>query len=544
MTSARHGALLTFALFAGLVALKLQVNMGVRAWGPDGSLYVEVARNVRDGHGLVSWISMYHAGVEHFPFPTPLYPAWPTLLGLVARVVPLDLAAVWLPTFLFFGAVILARKLALALWPGPLFPYLWEALDAGHLALLLLGYNALFFEYTSRPYTEGLAFFTLFLFLARAKGFFAAPTALRAAELGAWAGLLILVRAQMFLVTLALGAVFVWAAVALAPRARWARLGAAAAAGWGLALAPQFAHLATFYEPLGLGALLRFEQFRPTPLLAPVKMLIAIDGPVAYALDRARGFVQAYAIDGAFAYRKNFGFFQWAPALAAAGVLLAAATLPRADTRAALHRAVDALRRPEHGHRVLLGLLALGGYFSIHTLHKSYGQEWNFATRHALTVLFLFAWGVVALARGAGPARAAAVAIVAISAWHQARDLQTLFETVVEEEAGTRGYRPGLTGWLAAEKARKGSLVLVSEQATRLAVALPEVPIHWVWWKTSHADLVAIFEARDADYLLVLNDSPPSAFADDPAFAVRFEEVFADLSGARVYRLRQPGAFP
>lgn len=518
------------ALVAGLVALKVQVNAGVRDFGIDGSLYFEVARNVRDGRGLVSFVSLMNAGVEHFPYPTPLYPIWPLILGYSGRVVPMELAAVWLPTLFFLGTVLLADRLARRLWPGALFPTVWEVPDRGHLAILMVGYNPLFFEYTSRPYTEGLAFFGLFGLLFRVRRLFDAPSAARGFEVGLWTGLLILVRAQMFLVTLVLVATLGLGLVAWAGRGRWLAVAAAATVGWAVALTPQVAWLSTFYHPLGFDALLRFDAFRASDALQPLVTLRPAPSPLAWLGDRAEGFIVAYRNGGKYAYMQNFGILHWAPVVALA--------LGAARWREALGSARTLVRDPARGADLYLVLLALGGFLSLHTLHKDFGSEWNFALRHALTVLFLFAWGLVALGRRAGPGAFAAVAITAITAWRLGFDMQDVYLDVEKEAASGSTGRPAAARWLAEQRDADPGLVVAGSDVQRLAVAVPGLPLHSVWSDTSGSDLEAL-SGRLGVKTLVLDRAPEKyAFGTDPGFLSAWEPVADDLSGMSAWRRR------
>lgn len=528
---ARARRLLSFALLATLAVLKAQIAYGSVIFGPDGAYYLEVARNVRDAAGLVSWISMYHAGVESFPYPTPIYPLWPLLLGYVGRVVPIEGAAAWLPTLLSFGAVVLLARHARALWPRPLLPDLWDVPDAGHLAVLVFGFNPLFLEFSSQPYTEALGFFVLFWTLERARPLFAGDAGFaRAVEVGAYAGLLILVRAQMFLFTLVLVGAFALAVLLWRPRRRWAGLAVAAAAGWALALAPQFAWLTTFYPgPLGLGALLRFERFQPTELLPPVKMLISIPDPIAYLRDRAVGFELAFRAEGKYAYAREFGHLQWAPFLALAGWL--PVMLRRGGPRSIL----AAVRSPAAGPALVFALLALGGFFSIHTLHKTFGATWNFGTRHALTVIFLFGASVVAAAARPGLPRVGALVLLTLTLSHHWDRARALVGAAEKEIAAAATYRPGLVAFLARERDARGRLTVVSEQSTRLAWELPGVGFHWFWARTRFEDVEALFVERAADYLVVPASGSMDAIGD-PRFASRYVMVHAGLSGMAVYR--------
>jgi hypothetical protein len=90
-------------LLVGLLALKFAVRADEPALDPDASYYYDIAAHVRDGDGLVTDVSLFNAGYDLLPAPDRVYPLWPLVLGLRRRVVPLDLAAVWLPTLFYFA---------------------------------------------------------------------------------------------------------------------------------------------------------------------------------------------------------------------------------------------------------------------------------------------------------------------------------------------------------------------------------------------------------------------------------------------------------
>src|SRR5205085_4186368 len=77
----------TFLLFLALLVAKIVETVRAVGTSIDGGYYTDIAEHVRDGDGLVSDVSLYHAGVPSFPYPTPIYPLWPWLLGLLSRVV-------------------------------------------------------------------------------------------------------------------------------------------------------------------------------------------------------------------------------------------------------------------------------------------------------------------------------------------------------------------------------------------------------------------------------------------------------------------------
>src|SRR5687767_6868286 len=114
------------ALLVPLVALRLTHAAALPDLPEDGT-WLEVARSVRDGDGLVSWT------VAPYPGPSPLPPGWPVLLGAASRVLDLADLARWLPVALASGSLVLAGWVGRRLWPEPVAPELVPALNGGHL---------------------------------------------------------------------------------------------------------------------------------------------------------------------------------------------------------------------------------------------------------------------------------------------------------------------------------------------------------------------------------------------------------------------------
>lgn len=526
-------------LFVGMLlvvaSMKLEVFLAIQQYGPDGTYYADVARLVRDGFGLRSYMSMYHAGFPEFPYPTTIYPIWPLVFGGLAKVLPFDLVAFGAPIAFYFGTVLVGARLAVRLWPRELFPNLWNVPRTDHLFVLAWGFNPLFFEFTSKPYTEGLAWFGFFVMLWRLRAFFATPSLPRAFELGIWAGVLILVRAQMLLVTLAGVGTLVWMVLALRPAKRWTAYAGAAVLGWALALLPQMLWFSTFTEP-SFSLLIRFEHYQATDLLERVQMLLPSMSPVELVADRLNGFRIAYRSVGKYSYEANFGVQHWAVPAALVFLLLDARAWIR---EGGLARVATRLRDPQTGFAVFFALFALGGYLSIHWLHKSYGAEWNFATRHALTVLFLFNVALLYLLSRQGLARLLGVAMVATTAWRQVADLEDYRNKTVRDEVTVQGNRGGLMQFLRSERAKNPGLIVVTDDAQRLAQGVPGMSIHWVWEGTPLPVVERMFTHLHSDYLLAPVKLHTMAFGQDRvAFDERFELVLPNLSGYDVYRYR------
>jgi hypothetical protein len=83
------------------------------------------------------------------------------------------------------------------------------------VAALVYGLTNAMFLNTTRPFTEGLAYFLLLLALGRAEALLRDPRAWRGLELGVWLGLIILTRSQLVLAAMAVAGTLAWAVARL-----------------------------------------------------------------------------------------------------------------------------------------------------------------------------------------------------------------------------------------------------------------------------------------------------------------------------------------
>lgn len=298
------------ALLIGLLALKLSQATTEPAYGPDASYYYDIAAHVRDGHGLVTDVSLFNAGYEHFPHPTAVYPLWPLVLGLVGGSCRLSqVAAIRLPTLFYFAAIVLAYRLARRVAPDPLFPETWPVLHAGHVAAAVVALTNAMFLHTSKPFTEGLGYFLLLLALTRAER-------LSWAERVAWPRARRVVRpcdgpqpagprcdGRRRALAWA-GASFRLAALA--------RAALAFVVGLVAVLGVQLVHLAGFADGPRLVYLLRFDFLREPSELAALEVMVRPPGVLAWIADRARGVPIAFG-GGPMSYAHCFGL--WSAAL-------------------------------------------------------------------------------------------------------------------------------------------------------------------------------------------------------------------------------------
>lgn len=378
---------LLLAILALLVPLRAIHTASVRWMLVDGGLYAEVARHVRDGEGLVTNLSLYHAGYDHFPHPTPIYPLWPLLLGYGSRIVDLATLAHWLPTALYFTSLVAAYLFGRRLWPEPMFAGVLPAFHAGHLLVLLLALQRHYIYFTSLPYTEGLSWTLLLLFLWRAFGNSASTRLAWGVELGLWAGGLYYCRSQFLLVPIAVS-LALGLRVLIGPDRPRAALHAAVAGGvGGLLIGGWWLHLRSFLHDAGLQTLLRFDQNRATDVLEPLDIIVNRPGLGVVVLDRLKGVVLAWDPIGHSSYNEGFLATHWALPVALPFLAVAAvAFLRERGVRGVLERA----RGPVGFAWGVLLLLACGSLLSIHLAHKQFNGEWYFTQRQSLVCLLAF----------------------------------------------------------------------------------------------------------------------------------------------------------
>ncbi len=516
-----------------LRAAMLVLLVAVKAWiaalsdkvGIDGAYYSDVAAHVRDGHGLVTDVSLFHAAMPHFPHPTPIYPLWPLLLGYVSRVVPIEIASVWLPTVLSVVALLLAERLARAVRPEAL----WGWFDAGHLVILVFGMNTQVIIHATRPYTENLAFVLLVAFLWRIRAFLASPGALRALEIGAWLGVLVMCRSQLVIAACAVATLM--GGLLVAHPGRVPLWGATMVVGASVAVAPWAAWLSTFTE-LTPATLLSFQTWQAAPLLPKVDVLKSAEGPLELLLDRAQGLGVAFDPLGKLSYVPNFVALTYAPFVALPLVWRGRRGL------------ADALRDPTRAFVVFLVILGGGWALSLQLLHKGNFAAWNFWTRHAVPALPLFLVSGAALLAAGGWFRRVGALLIAITTIYLGNKVALSLggftaapvrrQMAVDASAWVRAHTPPGTPAIAAAD---------DPWPQYLGRAGDGVGWHWVHEKSDADELRVVFDQLGARFLLVPRSQDRGPGSRTPkAFAAGFTEREDGPKGWRVYERRAPGA--
>ena len=540
-------------LVAVMTACKLVFTATTADMGVDGGFYLDVARHVRDGDGLVSSISLYHMGFPEFPHPSAIYPLWPLLLGYLGRLMPLTLLAAWLPSALYFVTLALAYRWGTEQTWERTFPAWLDGLHGGHLLVLLLGLNGSFFRYTSMPYADGLSFALLFAALLRAHRRFTWPSLVGGLELGAWLALLVLARSQLVLVALAAACALLWGLALSQARAAYLRMALGTTVALIAVLMPQLLHIASFADGHVLASLVRFDLAGPQSPLTPMSLIVPTTGVFDLLRDRLGGVWVAFAPSGRFKYAEIFYSAIYILPLAL-GVGVLELTQRRREILGVLWRSAGDRDAPQ---RVLNWALALGAFASLHLAHKAYFTEWHFARRHAIpVVLLLLLTAVALLASHRRWVRIATAVLLVIGIVQGAaaavdRSVRSVRAAVADhpELAGRRA----LVTWVqnaAIQHASRASSPLVvavdSQEAQQIGWQLNGVGVHWVGEITGAEDLTQLARHFRIQYLVLKkesvrrpDDTPPPFLTERQSLERLFVPLDTGLADYDVYERRR-----
>lgn len=510
--------MLALLLFAGCALLKLEFNPGLGRDFLDGNYYVQIAQHVERGDGLETHVSLYHQGLKSFPHAANVAPIWPLMLGYLGRWVDLWQLGEWLPEALYLVDLLLLflitdRLLRRAAEPRAAAGSSIRATPA-HLVLLAFALNPVFFEFTSAPYTEALAFMGLFATLLLLDAYDRGPSPGLAAGLGLMSALTALTRGQM----VGLGAAMM-VAVALALRVRrsaWRDL-ALLGGAWVLTLLPWALWTATWARPWKPWYLFASASYRETPEVLPFQMQVPTTGLGQRVLELLDGFRTSFSLFDPDSYAASFG-----PAILVLPLALGLVLARPGRLREALQR----LGSP--GTLLPAGtLLAAGAVLApVHAEHARFFREWLFGFRHGLPFVLVLAWSL-ALLLGSGSRLARIVGLLLMGS------------TVVTGALATgrlleRNYLVGLASqehealaWIA----RQGPDVSFVTTRAQTLGPYSERGIHWMECRESPDQTLALLRFAGADYVLVYPEDLRCRFLRVPAGALEVAARFGTGAG-------------
>ena len=502
---------LFLAMMALLVPIRAVHTSHIRGMYVDGGYYTEVARHVRDGLGLTSHVSLYHFGYETFPYPTSVYPLWPWLLGMCARVIDLEIAAHWLPFGFAMLAALGAFLFGRALWPEPLFPEHVPGLHAGHIFLVSISVHREFVTFTSLPYTEGISWALTFLFLwrvARKGADLGIPWAI---ESGIWLSLLYFSRYQLIVAPLA--ALCAYTIRLLLGPSR-GRILLHAGVSLGICYGSMFAwwmYVRSFVPGAGLSALLRFDQNRANDWLTPVDIIVENHGLFDFILDRLEGVLIAWDPVAEGSYHATFHTMHWALAVALPLIVWAAA---RKIRERGLSSCLRALQEPAAARWWLIAIFAAGALLSVHAIHKHYYGAWYFTKRQGLVSLLSFSLSLVWLLRleRITPSllpQAVARFATTVGVFVFCSSLALGAYVLVDEMSARggelrRGERYAEIGdWLQAAAGEETLVVAIDATLVqRIAWRTTNIGYHWIDGPTPYEDLLTMTDRLGARYVV------------------------------------------
>lgn len=519
------------ALLVGLLAVGVWLKSGFvmeYGWGADGQYYLHLAQHVRDGDGLVSRVSLYHQGFQSFPHRVNQAPLWPVLLGLAGRVGSLDALQRSLPEWLYFLDLLLVYWLGNRLWrrvaPGAALPGAkrFGVPDFGHVAVVLLAFNPVFFRFTSAPYSEALAFGLLLVALLALDRAIAPRGTGFAFLSGVAAAAALLARGQML--ALALAVVMSFGFVALMRRRDWA-LPIAAVVGIAVVMTPWVMYLASWVPALTPTVVLGMATQPQTPGLSTFSFWVPTDGLVDYLRDRLGGLAIAFTPGHRWSYFKSHG-----PAVAL--VPLAVIVVGVASLRAP--GAWRAWLTPERALLLALVLAGVGMLAPVHHAHSKYLFEWLFAHRHGLPfVLLLLAataalcamprrtWGVLAMIVVLFGAGSGATAI------HGSARLSPLDD-----------WHRALASWVDA---RETPPVVITTMPSALALVSKRGHFHWIACKEPPEALARLLDDAGGTHVVVHPSEVYCEFLAGAGNRLETEKIFGE-GKLVLLRKRQEGS--
>jgi|GEM_PF-4932390 len=384
--------------------------------GYDGGYYLHVAMNVRDSLGLVTYDSPFHHGIPEFPHPSPIYPLWPILLGLTGRLFDIHLLGHFLPAIFSILIIVLAYRFGREVVPAKLRVPQENAdtgINAGHFLALLFMVQPGYLATTITPYSEGLSWLIMMVFLLRSVRLLERLTPAGGIEFGIWMGLLFLARAQFLLVALAF---FAWISLQLSMAFIKKRsglretfiFGLLGTTAFSIVIYPEIHFISEVSLHNPFWTYLRFDQFQVTQWLPRLRPMWPTNGVADWTLDRLNGFLVAFSPTGPHTYFKSYSV---AAAALPLPIMVAASRLLRRKKFNSESLEIILESRPF----TFFVIFATAGWLSIHTLHKQLWAEWSFNTRQGMTVIFAFMLGWSMLVHSHGWLRTAAKSLLLVT---------------------------------------------------------------------------------------------------------------------------------
>jgi len=487
--SSRRRLLFLVCLLLVLAGLKATYNPGIGRNSLDGDFYYQIARNVAEGNGLKTNLSLYHQGLKSFPRESNIAPLWPLTLGHSGKLLGLDTATKLVPELLYLLDLVLLYLLACALAQrlggDPLLVRSGGTVDFGHLAVLGFGLNPIFFEFTSLPYTEALAFFfflAALLALDRARN----GSLPWAAFSGGLAAAAFMTRAQMIGILVAVPLTL--ALMSKRQRPLLLSTGVAVLAAV-VVLLPWVLFLLTFVEPFNPRVMISLGIYRETPELPPFNQTVAIHGFGDRIRTVLMGLTTAFDPRNGNSYLASFSWAAWLVPIALIQLVVQPARLKKG-----LQRVFDA----QYSLPVATFLAAAAMLAPLHNRRAIYFKEWLFGFRHGLPMMLLILIAFILLWQYNGRIlRITALCLFSAGVLFSAVRVQQIHARPVP--SGLLGPEAELVEWLAQQPEPP---VVITSNAQTLA-AFSEAGFHWTSCQASPESTKMLLSLAGADYVLL-----------------------------------------
>jgi hypothetical protein len=455
--SSHWRVILLALLLLFLVIPKLSYSAGAGPYGLDASYYYQIARNVAEGRGLVTNVSLYHAGIVDLPAPTSMSPLWPLFLGFAGRVMGLIAAVDFVPRALYFIALILlyvlANRLSQRTWGQTRLAASPWSPDIGHLFVLIFGVNILFFSSTTDPYTEGLAFalaFGALLLLDRTSG---TRPLLWVTLSGVCSALAFLTRTQMIALMAGIGLALAIAAIKGSRVHRFATVLYAMIVGG-------------TYLWWRAAFLLGTAQYRDPHVRGSYSNWVASESWIDYLLARVEGVLVGFDVGSPYSYVALFG---------PAALLVPIAAVVALWRWAPRSRRSMTLPEPESLLLLATVLSGLAFFGSLTLFQGTFFRPWLFSWRHGLPYVFLMLPAIgYLLFTSRRWARVACLVVILLSIGLGVVRVQGL--VTAPRPKGPTTAESAMLSWLAAR--HDDPPTLLTTHAQTLSV-LTDARIHW-----------------------------------------------------------------
>jgi 4-amino-4-deoxy-L-arabinose transferase-like glycosyltransferase len=512
----------------GVLKLYYEPGHGSRA---DGFYYTQIAQNLLDGEGYTSRVSLYMQGFAYFPHPVNQPPGWIVLLAGSAGLFGMDFATRHVPEALYLLDLLLLYLLANRLRRrvsdgGPGWLRADGLPDFGHVAVFLLGANAVFFRFTSLPYTEALGFAFLFgslLSLDRA----AVERSLGwAAAAGVLTALALLTRFQFLPAIIALPGALVL--VSLRDR-RYLGLAGAFAVAFALSWIPWAAWLSSWLDPLTPTGVLGLATLQETDHLRPFEHAVVTDSLGAYLLDRASGLLVAFHPAHEYSYTSQWGPLVWLVLITPVWVVV---------------RGLPGLRvliRGPAPERVLPWAMlacAVGMLIPVHMLHGVFFKEWFFGHRHGLPLLLAILPCMAWLDASGRASRIAGVTLlagsVAFMSYRLGGAMTRPFDGYPQSE-----FQVG--EWLDA---RDGHPTVITTRPQRMSARSRRAYFHWMACREPPEQMLGMLRKKMAKYVIIFEYQKGcrfSRFEVRRRYLKKLRTFGVGEDAIRLYKLRNLG---